>query len=119
MSEIIIDNEVNKYPLRDVKTLHGVVDLTCSIVENISKRMVKLEGMEKKELAKKVMNKVIDRLVAEDKISETVASLARLAVDQDEVADIIDDVVDVWREHAHIIQEGCSLFGRFFKLCRK
>lgn len=119
MSEIVVENEIKKFPLRNVKTVHGVVDIVCSIVENISKRLGTMEGVEKKELAKRIMKGVIKRLSDEDKISETVAQLALIAADQDETADIIDDVIDIWREHSQLVKEGCSLFRRLLKICRK
>lgn len=118
MSDIVVNNEIKKFELRNVKSVHGVVDIVCRIVENISKRLGKYEGVEKKELAKQIMKKVIHRLQEEGKISDAVAAVAMLAAEQDEVADVIDDVIDVWREHSKLVSSGCSFLRGLFKLCK-
>lgn len=120
----ILEN-MEKGDFRKIKSGMGLVELSCTIVEESYNRLNmvsektksapwKIKGKDKKETAVLLLTPLLRRLEDKEIINESVKNMLIDFMSRESIEDTIDDIVDTWKENLQIYHYKCLKLIKLF-----
>lgn len=110
---------------RKIKSGMGLVELSCTIVEESYNRLNmvsektksapwKIKGKDKKETAVLLLTPLLRRLEDKEIINEPVKNMLIDFMSRESIEDTVDDIVDTWKENLEIYHYKCLKLIKLF-----
>ena len=109
--------KMSKQDLKQVKSLSGLVETSCRIVEESYRRLNKHSKSEdKRDTAIKLVQPLLEKLRREDLVTETLKLKLEEKLESTEIGEMIDDTIDAWQDRVGEVKYYCTVLDRFVKL---
>jgi glutamate racemase len=119
ISDKILKNMEEK-DFRKVKSYIGVVETSCTIVEEAYKRINKAAtNAEKKDTAIHLVEPVMKRLKEKNLITDELETLIHSQLSRNGVDEVVDDVVLGWKDRAEQVKNACLFIEKIIRLFDK
>lgn len=116
ISDKILKNMDDK-DFRGVKSYIGVVETSCTIVEEAYKRINKAAtNADKKDTAVHLVEPVMERLKEKNLITDELATLIHSQLSRNEVDEVVDDIVLGWKDRAEQVKNACLFIEKLVRL---
>ena len=116
ISDKILDNMSEK-DFRGVKSYIGVVETSCTIVEEAYKRINKAaSNADKKNTAIHLVGPVIEKLKEKNLLTDELEIKIKTQLERQEVDDVVDDVVLGWKDRAEQVKNACLILEKIIRL---
>ena len=119
ISDKILKNMDDK-DFRGVKSYIGVVETSCTIVEEAYKRINKAAtNADKKDTAVHLVEPVMEKLKEKNLITDEVATLIHSQLSRNGVDEVVDDIVLGWKDRAEQVKNACLFIEKLVRLFDK
>jgi len=99
--------------LKKSKSVFGILEICCSIVEEAYKRLKKVaESKDKRCTAVFLVHPLINRLDSEGLLAPLLKNKLESLLNDDSLNEMVDEVIIVWKENLEEVR-GCLRLGRF------
>tara|TARA_R110001592_G_scaffold355744_1_gene656727 strand:- start:234 stop:647 length:414 start_codon:yes stop_codon:yes gene_type:complete len=116
VSKKILSNMTEK-DFRGVKSYIGVVETSCTLVEEAYKRINKAaSNLDKKNTAIDLIEPIMGKLKGSNLITEELEKKIIDQLSRHEVDDVIDDIVLGWKDRAEQVKNACLFIGKLVRL---
>tara|TARA_Y100000593_G_C4267734_1_gene315708 strand:+ start:151 stop:561 length:411 start_codon:yes stop_codon:yes gene_type:complete len=116
ISDKILNNMSDK-DFRGVKSYIGVVETSCTIVEEAYKRINKAaSNADKKNTAIHLVGPVIEKLKEKNLLTDELEIKIKTQLERQEVDDVVDDVVLGWKDRAEQVKNACLILEKIIRL---
>ena len=116
ISDKILNNMSDK-DFRGVKSYIGVVETSCTIVEEAYKRINKAaSNADKKNTAIHLVGPVIEKLKEKKLLTDELEIKIKTQLERQEVDDVVDDVVLGWKDRAEQVKNACLILEKIIRL---
>ena len=116
ISDKILNNMSDK-DFRGVKSYIGVVETSCTIVEEAYKRINKAaSNADKKNTAIHLVGPVIEKLKEKNLLTDELEIKIKTQLERQEVDDVVDDVVLGWKDRADQVKNACLFIEKLIRL---
>ena len=116
ISDKILNNMSDK-DFRGVKSYIGVVETSCTIVEEAYKRINKAaSNVDKKNTAIHLVGPVIEKLKEKNLLTDELEIKIKTQLERQEVDDVVDDVVLGWKDRAEQVKNACLILEKIIRL---
>ncbi len=116
ISDKILNNMSDK-DFRGVKSYIGVVETSCTIVEEAYKRINKAaSNSDKKNTAIHLVGPVIEKLKEKNLLTDELEIKIKTQLERQEVDDVVDDVVLGWKDRAEQVKNACLILEKIIRL---
>lgn len=116
ISDKILNNMSDK-DFRGVKSYIGVVETSCTIVEEAYKRINKAaSNADKKNTAIHLVGPVIEKLKERNLLTDELEIKIKTQLERQEVDDVVDDVVLGWKDRAEQVKNACLILEKIIRL---
>ncbi len=116
ISDKILNNMSDK-DFRGVKSYIGVVETSCTIVEEAYKRINKAaSNADKKNTAIHLVGPVIEKLKEKNLLTDELEIKIKTQLERQEVDDVVDDVVLGWKDRAEQVKNACLFIEKLIRL---
>ena len=95
-------NNMSEKDFRGVKSYIGVVETSCTIVEEAYKRINKAA--------------VIEKLKEKNLLTDELEIKIKTQLERQEVDDVVDDVVLGWKDRAEQVKNACLILEKIIRL---
>ena len=100
--------KMEKKNFRNVKSLTGLVETSCNIVEESYRRLKKQsDGLEKKKTAVNLLRPLLEKMRDEDVLTVTAVELLEKQIESSNVEDTVDDIVEGWNRRMEGVMTCC------------
>lgn len=115
ISDKILNNMSDK-DFRGVKSYIGVVETSCTIVEEAYKRINKAaSNVDKKNTAIHLVGPVIEKLKEKNLLTDELEIKIKTQLERQEVDDVVDDVVLGWKDRAEQVKNACLILEKIIR----
>ena len=115
ISDKILKN-MDEKDFRRVKSYIGVVETSCTIVEEAYKRINKAAtNADKKDTAVHLVEPIMERLKEKNLITEELATLIHSQLSRNEVDEVVDDIVLGWKDRAEQVKNACLFIEKIIR----
>ena len=119
ISDKILKNMDDK-DFRGVKSYIGVVETSCTIVEEAYKRINKAAtNADKKDTAVHLVEPIMEKLKEKNLITDDLATLIHSQLSRNEVDEVVDDIVLGWKDRAEQVKNACFFLEKLVRLFDK
>ena len=119
ISDKILKN-MDEKDFRGVKSYIGVVETSCTIVEEAYKRINKAAtNADKKDTAIHLVEPVMERLKEKNLITDELATLIHSQLSRNGVDEVVDDIVLGWKDRAEQVKNACLFIEKLVRLFDK
>ena len=116
ISDKILNNMSDK-DFRGVKSYIGVVETSCTIVEEAYKRINKAaSNADKKNTAIHLVGPVIEKLKEKNLLTDELEIKIKTQLERQEVDDVVDDDVLGWKDRAEQVKNACLFIEKLIRL---
>lgn len=116
ISDKILKNMDDK-DFRGVKSYIGVVETSCTIVEEAYKRINKAAtNADKKDTAIHLVEPVMEKLKEKNLITDELATLIHSQLSRNGVDEVVDDIVLGWKDRAEQVKNACLFIEKLVRL---
>lgn len=116
ISDKILKNMDDK-DFRGVKSYIGVVETSCTIVEEAYKRINKAAtNADKKDTAIHLVEPVMEKLREKNLITDELATLIHSQLSRNAVDEVVDDIVLGWKDRAEQVKNACLFIEKLVRL---
>lgn len=116
ISDKILKNMDDK-DFRGVKSYIGVVETSCTIVEEAYKRINKAAtNADKKDTAIHLVEPVMEKLREKNLITDELATLIHSQLSRNGVDEVVDDIVLGWKDRAEQVKNACLFIEKLVRL---
>ena len=116
ISDKILNNMSDK-DFRGVKSYIGVVETSCTIVEEAYKRINKAaSNADKKNTAIHLVGPVIEKLKEKKLLTDELEIKIKTQLERQEVDDVVDDVVLGWKDRSEQVKNACLILEKIIRL---
>lgn len=113
-------NNMSEKDFRGVKSYIGVVETSCTIVEEAYKRINKAAtNIDKKNTAMHLVAPVLEKLKEKHLLTDELASKIDEQLSRQDIDDVIDDVIIGWKEKAEQVRNACLILEKIIRLFDK
>lgn len=110
-------NNMSDKDFRGVKSYIGVVETSCTIVEEAYKRINKAaSNADKKNTAIHLVGPVIEKLKEKNLLTDELEIKIKTQLERQEVDDVVDDVVLGWKDRAEQVKNACFFIEKLIRL---
>lgn len=110
-------NNMSEKDFRGVKSYIGVVETSCTIVEEAYKRINKAaSNVDKKNTAIHLVGPVIEKLKEKNLLTDELETKIKTQLERQEVDDVVDDVVLGWKDRAEQVKNACLILEKIIRL---
>tara|TARA_A100001015_G_C14597570_1_gene559148 strand:+ start:35 stop:445 length:411 start_codon:yes stop_codon:yes gene_type:complete len=110
-------NNMSEKDFRGVKSYIGVVETSCTIVEEAYKRINKAaSNVDKKNTAIHLVGPVIKKLKEKNLLTDELEIKIKTQLERQEVDDVVDDVVLGWKDRAEQVKNACLILEKIIRL---
>ena len=110
-------NNMSEKDFRGVKSYIGVVETSCTIVEEAYKRINKAaSNADKKNTAIHLVGPVIEKLKEKNLLTDELETKIKTQLERQEVDDVVDDVVLGWKDRAEQVKNACLILEKIIRL---
>ena len=119
ISTKILNNMTDK-DFRGVKSYVGVIETSCTVVEEAYKRINKAAtNVDKKDTAKYLVQPIMEKLKNNNLITEELEKRITDQLSRHEIDDVVDDVVLGWKDRAEQVKNACLFIEKIIRLFDK
>ena len=119
ISDKILKN-MDEKDFRGVKSYIGVVETSCTIVEEAYKRINKAAtNADKKDTAIHLVEPVMERLKEKNLITDELGDLIHSQLSRNGVDEVVDDIVLGWKDRAEQVKNACLFIEKLVRLFDK
>ena len=116
ISTKILNNMTDK-DFRGVKSYVGVIETSCTVVEEAYKRINKAAtNVDKKDTAKYLVQPIMEKLKNNNLITEELERRITDQLSRHEIDDVVDDVVLGWKDRAEQVKNACLFIEKIIRL---
>ena len=116
ISDKILNNMSDK-DFRGVKSYIGVVETSCTIVEEAYKRINKAaSNADKKNTAIHLVGPIIEKLKEKNLLTDELETKIKTQLERQEVDDVVDDIVLGWKDRAEQVKNACLFIEKIIRL---
>lgn len=116
ISTKILNNMTDK-DFRGVRSYVGVIETSCTVVEEAYKRINKAAtNVDKKDTAKYLVQPIMEKLKNNNLITEELEKRITDQLSRHEIDDVVDDVVLGWKDRAEQVKNACFILEKIVRL---
>ena len=110
-------NNMSEKDFRGVKSYIGVVETSCTIVEEAYKRINKAaSNVDKKDTAIHLVGPIIEKLKEKKLLTDELEIKIKTQLERQEIDDVVDDVVLGWKDRAEQVKNACLILEKIIRL---
>ena len=119
VSKKILGNMSEK-DFRGVKSYIGVIETSCTIVEEAYKRINKAaSNVDKKNTAIDLVAPIIEKMKEKKLLTDELETKIKVQLERQEIDDVVDDVVLGWKDKAEQVKNACLFIEKLVKFFDK
>ena len=112
--------KVDSKKLKNIKSMTGLVETSCKIVEESYIRLNKhSKGSDKRDTAVFLLQPLLEKMKAQDLVTQTVADRLEEEISSSHLAEIVDDIISSWNERLGEVHYYCTIFDAFIKAIKR
>lgn len=116
VSNKILNNMTEK-DFRGVKSYIGVIETSCTIVEEAYKRINRAaSNADKKNTAIHLVGPIIEKLKEKNLLTDELETKIKVQIERQEVDDVVDDIVLGWKDRAEQVKNACLFIEKLVRL---
>ena len=105
---------------RGVKSYIGVIETSCTIVEEAYKRINKAaSNADKKDTAIHLVGPIIEKLKEKKLLTDELETKIKVQLESQEIDDVVDDIVLGWKDRAEQVKNACLFIEKLVRLFDK
>ena len=113
-------NNMSEKDFRGVKSYIGVVETSCTIVEEAYKRINKAaSNADKKDTAIHLVGPIIEKLKEKKLLTDELETKIKVQLERQEIDDVVDDIVLGWKDRAEQVKNACLFIEKLVRLFDK
>ena len=113
-------NNMSEKDFRGVKSYIGVIETSCTIVEEAYKRINRAaSNLDKKDTAIQLVGPVIEKLKEKKLLTDELETKIKVQLERQEIDDVVDDVVLGWKDRAEQVKNACLFIEKLVTLFDK
>lgn len=110
-------NNMSEKDFRGVKSYIGVVETSCTIVEEAYKRINRAaSNADKKDTAIHLVGPIIEKLKEKKLLTDELETKIKVQLERQEVDDVVDDIVLGWKDRAEQVRNACLFIEKLVRL---
>ncbi len=110
-------NNMSEKDFRGVKSYIGVVETSCTIVEEAYKRINRAaSNVDKKDTAIHLVGPIIEKLKEKKLLTDELEIKIKTQLERQEIDDVVDDVVLGWKDRAEQVKNACLILEKLIRL---
>ena len=110
-------NNMSEKDFRGVKSYIGVVETSCTIVEEAYKRINRAaSNTDKKDTAIHLVGPIIAKLKEKNLLTDELETKIKVQIERQEIDDVVDDVVLGWKDRAEQVKNACLILEKIIRL---
>lgn len=119
ISNKILTNMSEK-DFRGVKSYIGVIETSCTIVEEAYKRINRAaSNADKKDTAIHLVGPIIEKLKEKKLLTDELETKIKVQLERQEIDDVVDDIVLGWKDRAEQVKNACLFIEKLVRLFDK
>ena len=119
ISNKILTNMSEK-DFRGVKSYIGVIETSCTIVEEAYKRINRAaSNADKKDTAIHLVGPIIEKLKEKKILTDELETKIKVQLERQEIDDVVDDIVLGWKDRAEQVKNACLFIEKLVRLFDK
>ena len=113
-------NNMSEKDFRGVKSYIGVVETSCTIVEEAYKRINRAaSNADKKDTAIHLVGPIIEKLKEKKLLTDELETKIKVQLERQEIDDVVDDIVLGWKDRAEQVRNACLFIEKLVRLFDK
>ena len=113
-------NNMSEKDFRGIKSYIGVIETSCTIVEEAYKRINKAaSNADKKDTAIHLVSPIIEKLKEKKLLTDELETKIRVQLERQEIDDVVDDIVLGWKDRAEQVKNACLFLEKLVRLFDK
>tara|TARA_R110002110_G_scaffold11072_3_gene53876 strand:+ start:473 stop:883 length:411 start_codon:yes stop_codon:yes gene_type:complete len=109
-------NNMSEKDFRGVKSYIGVIETSCTIVEEAYKRINRAaSNADKKDTAIHLVGPIIEKLKEKKLLTDELETKIKVQLERQEIDDVVDDVVLGWKDRAEQVKNACLFIEKLVR----